>query len=137
MSHLEEHPEVHNHLISGGFSVQVGENNPFGRIPIDQACEETVNKDTQTLGGTKGFSPKPAAVSRYYVVAEYRSIFLGQLREMLHLKSYFNHADLQQKRIKRDEADVKALVDMLEKDWVDPFDGEKQELICISTGSST
>ena len=135
MSHLEEeHPEVHNHLMSGGFSVQVGEDNPFGRIPIDQACEETINKDTQTPGGTKGFSLKPGAVSRYYMVAEYRSIFLGQLREMLHLKSYFNHADLQKRRTERDEADVKSLVEMLENNWNNPFDNEKQELICISTG---
>ena len=31
---------------SGGFAVQLGEDNPFGKIPVDQACEETVNKDT-------------------------------------------------------------------------------------------
>ena len=57
----------------GGFAVQIGEHNPFGKIPVDQACEETVNRDTQTAGGTKGFSLKSKAVSKYYLVAEYRT----------------------------------------------------------------
>ena len=70
MSHLkEEHPDIHTYLKSGGFAVQIGEDNPFGKIPVDQACEETVDKDTQTPGGTKGFSLKPKAVNKFYLVA--------------------------------------------------------------------
>ena len=54
MSHLEdEHRDGFTHLKSGGFAVQLGEDNPFGKIAFDQACEEIVNKDTQTPGGTK------------------------------------------------------------------------------------
>ena len=137
MSHLkQEHPEVHEHLASGGFSVQIGGENTFGRIPVDQTCEETVNKDTQTPGGTKGFSLKPGTVSRYYMVTEYRSIFLSHLRDMLQLKSHFNHADLQSKRKVKDEQDVQSLMDMLENNWIDPFNNENQELISISTGKS-
>ena len=96
MSHLEdEHPEVLAYLKSGGFAFQIGEDNPFGRIPVDQACEETVNKDTQTPGGTKGFSLKPKAVNKYYLVAEYRSIFMRNLKDMLYLsKSSCQHSDL-------------------------------------------
>ena len=48
--------------------VQLGPKNPFGRIPLDQAVEETVNKDTQTAGGTKGFILKPVAVSCYLIL---------------------------------------------------------------------
>jgi len=63
--------------------VQIGHQNPFGRVPVDQTCEEkNVNKDTQTAGGTKGFSLKPGAVSKYYIVSEYRSSFLKQLRDL-------------------------------------------------------
>ena len=66
MSHLDEdHPAVIEYFRNGGFSVQTGGDNPFGRIPIDQTVEETVNVDTQTAGGTKGFSLKPDAVSKY------------------------------------------------------------------------
>ena len=56
-------PEVNQQVMQGGFSVQFGSQNPFGRIPVDQTIEETVNRDTQTAGGTDGFSMKRAAVS--------------------------------------------------------------------------
>ena len=136
MSHLEEeHPEAFKYLKSGGFSVQIGEGNPFGKIPVDQACEETVNKDTQTAGGTKGFSLKAEAVSKYYLVAEYRSIFLRLMKDMLDLnKSNFYHTDLQSTRMVRDETDVKSLVAMLQSHWLDPFSSVQQDLVCLSTG---
>ena len=136
MTHLEEtHPEAHEFLKSGGFSVQIGDQNPFGRVPVDQTCEETVNKDTQTAGGTKGFSLKAGAVSKYYIVSEFRSIFLKQLRDMLNLsKSNSVHTDLQKTRIARDEADVKSLTAMLENNWINPFSAELQDLVCLSTG---
>ena len=76
MTHLEEtHPDAYEYLKTGGFSVQMGDQHPFGRILVDQTCKETVNKDTQTAGGTKGFSLKAGTVSKYYLVAECRSIF--------------------------------------------------------------
>ena len=43
------HPDVH-----GGFQVKLGSNNPFGRIPVDQPIEETMNKDIQTPGRPRG-----------------------------------------------------------------------------------
>ena len=84
MIHLEvEHPEVYLYIMTGGFSVQLGSFNPFGRIPVDQTIEETINRDTQTPDGTKGFSLKEGALNRYYLNAEYRSQYLRQLREMI------------------------------------------------------
>ena len=110
--------------------------NPFGKIPVDQACEETVNKDTQTHGGTKGFSLKPKAVTKYYLVAEYRSIFMRNLKDMLHLsKSSCLHNDLQKSRISKDENDVKALLSTLDS-WINPFEIEQQDLVCLSTGKA-
>ena len=136
MSHLEEEqPEAFKYLKSGGFSVQIGEDNPFGKVPVDQACEETVNKDTETAGGTKGLSLKAGAMSKYYLVAEYRSIFLRLVKDMLDLnKSNFHHTDLQSTRIVRDETDVKSLVAMLQSHWLDPFRSVQQDLVCLSTG---
>lgn len=68
------HPEVYQLFMQGGFSVQLGGENPFGRIPVDQTIEETVNRDTQTAGGTKGYSLKWASVDRYNLSSEYRSM---------------------------------------------------------------
>ena len=49
-----DHPDVYVQLENGGFSVQLGIQKPFGRIPVDQTIKETVKKDTQTPRGTKG-----------------------------------------------------------------------------------
>lgn len=56
-------PDVHDHFLQGGFSVQIGKKNSYVRIPVDQTIEDTVNKDTQTPGGSKGFSLKCRAVT--------------------------------------------------------------------------
>ena len=49
-----DHPDVHEQFMQGqGFSVQLGRNNPFGRIPVDQTIEETINKDTEVVWGSR------------------------------------------------------------------------------------
>ena len=130
----DEHPEVHEFMRNGGFSVQLSKENAFGRVPVDQTLEETVNKDTQTPGGTKGFSLKPGAVQRYYLTAEFRTLFLRNLREMAGFaKRKHGHADLHSSRIAKDEKDVSAMVELI-KNWTDPFEGHTQ-LFSISTGA--
>ena len=66
-----EHPQVHKHFLQGEFSVQLGKNNPFGRIPMDQTIEETANRDTKIAGGVRKYSLKPGAVSRFFLTAEH------------------------------------------------------------------
>ena len=138
MSHLvEDHPEIFEYMQLGGFVVQIGEHNPFGKIPVDQACEETVNRDTQTAGGTKGFSLKPKAVSKYYLVPEYRSIFLRNLKDMLHKDSApgCQHNDLQKSRIAKDESDVKSWLETI-SNWINPFELGEQDLVCFPSGKA-
>ena len=119
----------------GSFSVQLGSVNPFGRIPVDQTIEETINKDTQTPGGTKGFSLKPGTLHKYYLTAEYRSKYLRQLRNMISIDgSKFAHPDLQKTRIKRDENDVKSLMDLMENSWLNPWCPDENDLVHLSTG---
>ena len=67
------HPDVHEYLADGDFSTQIRDDNPFGCIPMDQTIEETINRDTQTPGGIKGFSTKKGDVSRYYITADDRA----------------------------------------------------------------
>lgn len=81
MSRLEtDYPAVHEHIAEGGLSVQPNGNNPFGKIPVDHTIEETINKDTQAAGETRGFSLNAGAVIRYYLTSENRSQYLRQLR---------------------------------------------------------
>lgn len=133
MSLLEEtNPEVYNHFKNGQFSVQMSNSNTFGRIPVDQTIEVTVNKDTQTQGGTSRFSLKPGAVKRYYITAEYRSAFLHNLRTFVEQgSSQAIHTDLQRTRIEKDENAVLTVMNVV-KGWLNPF--HENELMVISTG---
>ena len=131
-----DHPEVHQQFMQGGYSVQVGSQSPFYRIPVDQTIEETVNRDTQRAGGTKGFSLKRAAVERYYLTSECRSMYLKQLRRMVGRgMSHLSHPDLLMPRITWDEADVQSIEKLLEDDWTNPFDQNETEFVSISTGT--
>ena len=134
MQNLEvSHPGISQYLNNGGFSVQLSSENPFGKIPMDQTIEETVNKDTQTPGGTKGFSLKHGAVARYYVTADDKKECLRLLRAMVNSENASSlHHDLQKTRIERGEDDVKKVLQMFESTWKDPF--EDQDLVNVSTG---
>ena len=56
------HPDIFDNFMQGKFSVQLSSTNTFGKIPVDQTIETTVNKDTQTPGGTTRFSLNKMAV---------------------------------------------------------------------------
>ena len=43
-----EHPQIHAYSKRDGFPVQIGTRNLLGRIPVYQAVEESINKDTET-----------------------------------------------------------------------------------------
>lgn len=51
-----DHPGVHQGLIAGPLSVQLTEGSTFGRLPVDQTTEVTINKDTKTAGRVTKFS---------------------------------------------------------------------------------
>ncbi|KAL7394540.1 hypothetical protein ABVT39_027571, partial [Epinephelus coioides] len=130
-----EHPEVYTQFMEGRFAVQIGTHNPFGHIPVDQTIEETVSRDTQTPGGTKGFSLKKRAVTKYYLTSEYRSRYPRQLRDMTgENDSNFAHPDIQLPRIRKDEVDVQSLVQLMESSWINPFSPDYEELVSLSTG---
>ena len=129
---LEKKPDVYEAFKAGQFSVRLSSNNPFGWIPVDQTIEVTVNKDTQTPGGTARFSLKAGAIKQYYLTAEHRSAFLGQIRLIAQGKtSELHHAELQQTRIKKDEEAVSAVVQLIQG-WINPFT-ENQDLVSICT----
>lgn len=96
------------------------------KIPVDQPCKETVNTATKTPGATKAVSLKLKAVSKYYLEAEYGSIFMRNLKDMLYLNtSSCLHNDLQKSKVSRDESDI------------NPSEIEQQDLVCLSTGKIT
>ena len=129
------HPDVHEEFKNGHFSVQMSDVNPFGGLPLDQALEMTVNRDTQTPGGTTKFSLQARAVQRHYITAEYRSAFLGQLRSMVSLNNEnCYHKDFTPARVQKDEASVSAVVSVIDS-WVNPF-SEAQDIVSLSTAKA-
>ncbi|KAJ8890987.1 hypothetical protein PR048_010496 [Dryococelus australis] len=103
-------------------------------IPIDQAIEGTANKDTQTPGGTRGFSLRKEAVLRYYINAEYRASGFRSLLGILSLaQEQLSHPDLQATSIKKDEDDVSSLIDMLQSEWTNPFEQNPSHIVHLST----
>lgn len=110
----ERNPEISNELKTGGFSVQLTNSNPFARISIVQTAEVTINKDTQTPGGTTGFNLKSATQQRHSLTAEYRSAFLWLLREIVQGNtSKEEHTELQRSRVKKDEQAVSAVWELI------------------------
>lgn len=128
----KQHPQAHAFMEAGGFSVQMSPDNAFGRIPVDQTIEETMNKDSQRAGRTRGFSLNPGALQRYYMTAEFRAMLLREMHEMVsYAQGNNSHADLQKSRIKKDEKDVQEMTDLLLKSWLNPFSDESQPLASI------
>ena len=103
---------------------------------MNQTTEETVKKDTQTAGGTRGFSLKPGVVSRYYLTAEHRAGALRQRRQGISIQGSVitKHTDLEKTRVKIDESDVASMVDLLGNNWTNPFGNDPSDLLSISTG---
>ena len=120
MSNLStDHPHIHAYLSTGGFSVQHSDDNTFGRVLIDQTLDKTVNRETQTAGGTQVVSLKVAALNWCYLTADYSSSYLRTLKASLDMDQVNSiHKDLQKTRIKIDEEDISSImidihVDML------------------------
>ena len=74
---------------------------------MDQTTEETVNKDTQTLRMTKGFSLKPNAIQHYYLT------IMHNLRNMVNSNSSdsgYDHPYLHRPRMSKDESMCELLI---------------------------
>ena len=129
-----EHPDVYSNFMAGKFAVQLAEESPFGRIPVDQTTEVTVNKDTKTSGGETKFSLKTGAVNRFYMTAEYRCSFLAHLRDMVQVRRpSYHHDELLSTRKVKDEKAVTAVESLIER-WSNPF-VESKQLVSISTAT--
>ena len=50
----EDHRCIYDDFMNGNFSVQMPDNNIFGRLEADRVIKTTISKDTKTPGGTTG-----------------------------------------------------------------------------------
>ena len=55
---LSQHPEIYKFFMNDNFSVQISENDSFGRNDTDKTIENTINKEMKTPDGVREFSFK-------------------------------------------------------------------------------
>ena len=126
-------PEVYQRFSDGDFAVQLTSTNSFSRSETDKVIEMTINKDTETPGGTTGFPTKIGAVKRWEITAFYRANILKCLHQHLcYNKQRHSHSDLNPSSKGKDENAVQAVVDVLTNVFIPPF--SKMALASISTG---
>ena len=101
---------------------------PIWKIPVHQTTEVTQTAQ----GGTSCFSLQPTVMKRYYITAEHRSAFLGQLQDVINGNKDSGHNDLQRSRIKQDQDAVSRVADIIQGSN-NPFTVSQQGLVSIST----
>ena len=115
-------PEIYEQVIVGNFAAQLSSDKLFSRIETDKVIEMTLNKDTKTPGGTRGFSTNVGAVQRWKLNASYRASLRRCIHDHLQYEQkYVKHKDLAKSRISRDEKDVKSVYKVLSEVFILPF----------------
>ena len=76
-------PSVHAEFMQEGFSSQAWLQQPLRKNPCRSNDRRNGEQGHTDARGTKRFSLKPGAVSRYYLTAEYRAVYLKTLRDMI------------------------------------------------------
>ena len=130
------HLEVDNQLRNGQFCVQRGQSHS-GQVSLDQAIEQSVNRDTKTKGGIVGFSLNPAAVERWMINAHQRAEISRGVKDMAGIvsKSTTAHKDCKASQMKQKEAAVQSVLATINS-MENPFDRQSDgTLFNISSGS--
>lgn len=113
-------PEVHEHFLAGE-SVVARSQRSFAQVSVDLALEQTINKDTKTSGGIKGFSQSSGTVQRWMTTSHYRAALLSKASTMTDLETtLMPHKEMGKARLMRDESDVRKITTEL-KNNVNPF----------------
>ena len=131
----ETHPEAHTLLANGDSGVQQTSSHGFSQLPVDQTIEQTLNRSTRTKGGIVGFNLKKGAVQRWILTAHSRAVFVDKYRKMttdVQESQRRLHKETRSGRIKRDEDDVKKVIEVI-SNWCNPFE-PSEELLSISSG---
>ena len=102
---------------------------------MDQTIEQRLNRSTKTKGGIVGFSLRKGAVQRWMLTAHSHAAFVHKCRSMtsrIQEDQLSLHKEIGSARMKKDEKDVKKVVEVL-RNWRNPF-GQSEELTSLSSG---
>ena len=110
------HPSADEQMKRGEFAVQRSAAASFSQVPVDQALERTINRDTKTSGGIIGFSLCHEAVQRWMLTAHLRAAFTRACKHLAGMTSEGGpaHQDLRPAAIKDSEDAVQRVVAQLQ-----------------------
>ena len=132
------HPGVRQMLEKGALTIRRS-SKPFSRLPVDMTLEQTINADAASrLTGISAFQQSDAAKNRWTITRTARSAVVGELLNMAGLKKTSEdvHKELRPSRVRRDNEDLKKLVEGIEASH-NPFaENESNNLYCITTGNA-
>ena len=133
----QTHPKSNALLLDGHFTVQRHSKSAFAQVAVDQAIEQTLNRDSRTSGGIVGISLNQGAVQRWALTAHDKARTLKICRKMAGMYDAQNqhHKETSSPRLKKDEGDVKKVMDILES-WANPYETKNttDSLINIASG---
>eukprot|EP00057_Strongylocentrotus_purpuratus_P028770 XP_011683244.1 PREDICTED: uncharacterized protein LOC105447183 [Strongylocentrotus purpuratus] len=123
------HPDILKEFQDGNFAVQRQDAYGFAGVPCDQTIEQTVNRDSKTRGGLKGFTVNKGAVCRWTVGHHERAAIMRQCEEMAGKgQRAALRKDLTEGRMKRDQEDVQRIMETVTS-LANPF----EDVTCTSS----
>ena len=134
MANLKDtHPSAFAELQRGEFAVQRSAGT-FAQVAVDQAIEQSINRDSKTRGGIIAFSLNPSAVHQWILAAHKRSAVAKVCKEL----AGFNwtselHKESGKNALRQSEQSVQCVLSALQS-WQDPF-GHSSELFNIASGA--
>lgn len=129
------HPDIYSELKSGNFVAQRQNSYGFCGIAMDQAIEQTANRDSKTKGGLKGFTRNPAAVHRWMLSHHLRA-HISLACEQLSGKTAEEYVkkDTYPAEIQKLEEMVNDVVNTITS-MINPFTWREDVLVNISSGT--
>ena len=93
------YPQVNEYLEMGGLSVQLGSVNKFGRIPVDQATEETANREIlmsasicKQIECQARLCPANSLLCQEHFTNIKKSVFMGKIFNWSNNETYFQES---------------------------------------------
>ena len=129
------HPDAYSQMERGEFAVQRSRQSPFAQVPVDQALEQTINRDTKVNGGIIGFSLHPGAVQRWMLTAHLRAALTESCKDLAGMltDSSVVHKSLRQAAVSTSHKLVENVSTVLQSWANNPF-AVSNEIYCLSSG---
>ena len=108
------------HLKDSGISVQAQESFP-SRTSIDLRGEQTINKDSKTVGGIKGFANEPSNILKWTFTRPEQAKNTYEMKNMAGMKVSNEYKSLRSHVIKT-ESKIQNVVNVLSNEYINPFE---------------